>query len=241
MDLVKDTFKDRVSDIEIYFDLVNNIEVAIGAGGAVLDVNGKAYRIKPEQQKIMYSGIYLHLYNLIESIITLLIEAVERHAAEGIDGKLMLLTEEMRKLYVKSIAAPYDESLSSDKRLEKALLLFEQVLNLKPVEIKIPPGGGGNWDTQEIHRLSASIGITLNLPEQLREKVNKKFRNDKGPIRLIKEIRNKLAHGSLSFTECGANHVASEFRQLIDIVKEYLQFLISEYEKYIDRNGYKVA
>lgn len=241
MDLVKDTFNDRISDIETYFDLVNNIELAIGAGGAIFNVKGKAYRVSPEQQKIMYSGIYLHLYNLIESTITLLIEAVERHAAQGIDGQLTLLTVEMRKLYVKSIAAPYDESLSSDKRLEKALLLFEQVLNLKPVEIRIPPGGGGNWDTQEINRLSSSIGIKLTLPKTLREKVNKNFRNDKGPIRLIKEIRNKLAHGSLSFTECGANHVASEFRHLIDIVKEYLLFLINEYEKYIHRNGYKIA
>ncbi|APD88567.1 hypothetical protein BM524_01365 [Alteromonas mediterranea] len=239
MQLVRDTFDERISDIESYFDLVSNLERAVGSGGAVFDVDGLGYRVKPEQQKIMYSGIYLHLYNLIESTISLLIDAVERHAAEGINGQLTLLTENMKKLYVKSVASPF-ESLSNDKRFEKAIDLFEQVLSIKPIELKIPPGGGGNWDSQEIKRLSNSIGINLLLPRNLNRKINEKFRDDKAPIRLIKEVRNKLAHGSLSFTQCGDNHVASDFRKLIDIVKEYLSFIIQSYDDFINQQGYKI-
>ncbi|CNK42151.1 TPA: MAE_28990/MAE_18760 family HEPN-like nuclease [Yersinia enterocolitica] len=240
MQLVQEVFQDRVSDIESYFELVSNIELAIGSGGAVFNVVGTPYQINPGQQKIMYSGIYLHLYNLVESTISMLIEAVERHAAHGIDGQLLLLTENMKKLYVKSVVAPY-ESISNDKRLEKALELFDQLLNVRPIELKIPPGGGGNWDVKEIKRLSNSIGIEIILPRSINQRVNTTFRDDKGPIRLIKDIRNKLAHGSLSFTECGENHVASDFRSLIDIVTEYLKYVIQAYDNFISANGYKIA
>ncbi|MCU8819207.1 hypothetical protein [Klebsiella quasipneumoniae] len=91
MQLVKDVFDERVADIESYFELVNNVELAIGSGGAIFSVNGTPYQINPDQQKIMYSGIYLHLYNLVESTISMLIDAVERHAAQGINGQLVLL------------------------------------------------------------------------------------------------------------------------------------------------------
>ena len=67
------------------------------------------------------------------------------------------------------------------------------------------------------------------------------FRDDKAPIRLVKEIRNKLAHGSISFTECGNNHVASDFRQLIDIVRDYLKHIINQYDTYISQHGYKIS
>lgn len=238
MELVRSVFNERVDDIESYFELVNNIELAISSGGAVLHFNSTSYTVKPEQQKIMYSSIYLHLYNLIESTISTIIEAVERHATIGINGKLELLTAKMRKLYVTSVAAPY-ELLTNEKRLEKALLLFEQVLNLQPIDIKIPPGGGGNWDVSEIEKLSKNIGVNITLSASLRQKVMRPFRDDKAPIRLIKEIRNKLAHGSISFTECGNNHVASDFRKLIDIVKDYLKYIIDQYDAYINECGYK--
>ena len=77
-------------------------------------------------------------------------------------------------------------------------------------------------------------------PRNLNRKINEKFRDDKAPIRLIKEVRNKLAHGSLSFTQCGDNHVASDFRKLIDIVKEYLSFIIQRYDDFINQQGYKI-
>lgn len=240
MELVQSTFQDRLDDIESYFDLIHNIEMAAGSGGAIFNVQGLPYSIRPEQQKIMYSSIYLHLYNLVESTISTLINAVERHAMSGIDGQLDLLTENMRNLYIKSITAP-QESMTYEKRLEKAILLFEQARDIKPIEIKIPPGGGGNWDTVEIKRISKSIGIDIKLPKALNTSINKPFRDDKGPLRLIKDIRNNLAHGSLSFTECGNNHVASDFRELIDIVKSYLENIIDSYGKFIETNGFKIA
>ncbi|WP_418139182.1 MAE_28990/MAE_18760 family HEPN-like nuclease [Oceanimonas smirnovii] len=239
MELVRSTFNDRVSDIDSYFDLVKNIEIAVGSGGANINVNGASYRIRPEQQKIMYSGIYLHLYNLIESTVSQLLEAVERHASNNINGDVRLLSEDMRKLYVKSVANPNEASYN--KRLENALELVEQVLSVRPLSLKIPLGGGGNWDYKEIKKISKSIGVNIELPHTVKSEMERPIRNDKGPLRLIKEVRNDLAHGSLSFTECGENHVSRDFENLINIVKKYLEHVIDSYEDFIESSGYRQA
>ncbi|CAH9054041.1 hypothetical protein PSEHALCIP103_00948 [Pseudoalteromonas haloplanktis] len=240
MEYVKAIFYERINDIESYFELVDQIEKAVGSGGASLNVDGSKYNIKPNQQKIMYSGIYLHLYNLIEATISLLIEAIETHASEEVGNNVSLLTDNMRALYIKSVTTAKG-NLSDEKRLEKAIDLFEQVLNIKPVEIKLPLSGGGNWGFTEIKAFSKQIGVIFNFDQELKAKINKKFRDDKKPIRLIKEIRNKLAHGSLSFTECGQDHVASEFRELINIVKEFLEAVIEHYDAFINNKGYRIV
>jgi hypothetical protein len=242
MDLVRDTFDTRLSDIESYFELVNNIEKAIGSGGATLHIDGAPYRISTTQQKIMYSGIYLHLYNLVESTMMLLIEAVERHTSSSIHNNVSLLTEKMKRLYVKSVAEPVDATaVSPEKRLLKYLKLFDQVLGAHPVEIKIPQGGGGNWGVQEIERISDKIGVTLDIDNEIYRLATVPLRDDKGPLRFIKDTRNKLAHGSISFAECGEYHVASDFRHLINVVRDYLMEVINSYQIFIEDNGFRLS
>lgn len=237
MELVKSIYQERISDIESYFELVEKVEHCIGEGGELKINSQDSYRIKPDQQKILFAGIYLHIYNLIESTILTLIDAIERHTTENINNNPLLLNEKVRLLYIKSTIDPAS-NISYEKKIENALNLFNQITNSNPVIFKIPKGGGGNWDVSEIKKLSENIGINIRLPKIINQKVEKPFRNDKGPIRLVKEIRNKLAHGAISFTECGDNHISSDFRELIDIIKSYLEYIIGQYEIFIEERNY---
>ncbi|MDM5104001.1 MAE_28990/MAE_18760 family HEPN-like nuclease [Aeromonas salmonicida] len=178
MELVKDTFNERINEIESYFDLVSNVELAIGQGSAKFDVNGESYRITPEQQKVMYSVIYLHLYNLVEATMNLLIEAVERNTRESINGDVSLLSENLRNLYVKFVTQPHDNSPGYETRLNRGLALFKQILRIDPVDIGFPAGGGGNWNYAEIRSYSKSIGVDIVLPRGINTLVQKKIRNN---------------------------------------------------------------
>lgn len=237
MQLVRDTYNDRVSDIEAHFDLIKNISEAIGRGGAKLTINNGHYTITVQQQKILFSSTYLQLYNLVESTVTQLMSAVGRHSQNGISGDLTKLSDKIRNLYLKHML-PSEADLTPEKRLEHAISLLQQAVGTEPVEIRIPRGGGGNWDAKTINSLNARIGVELSLSSEMRAKLHRPFRNDQGPLRYIKDVRNNLGHGSISFADCGTNHSYSEFRTLIDIVKDYLELLMNAYEQYIDNQQY---
>ncbi len=239
MQLVRTTFNERVSDIESYFELVKNIEIAISQSSATFNVNGGLYNITPDQQKIMYSGIYLHLYNLVEATMNMLIDALERNAQAALGGDVALLSESLRSLYVKSVTQPHDDALSYEAKLARSLSLFKQVLQIEPAIIKFPAGGGGNWDYAEIRKFSDSVGVRIVLPRNLNRLVQRPIRNEKAPLRLVKDVRNNLAHGSISFKDCGADHVSSDFRALIDIVKEYLSNVLDAYDLYITSGQFR--
>lgn len=239
MEIVRTTFEDRVSDIEEYFSFVKAVEDSVAYGCGKLRVSdNEQHNITPAQQKILYSNMYLKLYNLIESTVSMLVGAVERHACEDIEDNLALLSENMKGLYVKSVLSIH-ESLTPENRANRAMKLINQVLKVEPLEIKIPPGNSGNWDSDQIKDLCKRLGFKLNLPKGLNTKVNMVFKNDRKPIWWIKETRNKLAHGSISFSECGENHVANDLRALIDIVVEYFNVVIKAFSDFIQGKGYR--
>jgi len=237
--LVRDTYSERVSDIEAHFELVKNISDAIGSGGARFSIDGGHYSVTTQQQKILFSSTYLQLYNLVESTVNQLMSAVSRHSQNGISGDLTKLSDKVRDLYLKHMLPP-EANLTPEKRLEHAIKLLHQAVGSEPVEIIIPRGGG-NWDSKAIGSLNNRIGVELTLPTATREKLHRPFRNDQGPLRYIKDVRNDLGHGSISFADCGTGHSYSEFRTLIDIVKEYLELLMDAYEQYINNQQYLVG
>lgn len=237
MELVRSTYSDRVSDIEAYFKLVENISAAISNGGAKFKDNTNVYTVTIQQQKILFANTYIQLYNLIESTVTQLLGAVGRHTKSGIDGDLTKLSDKIRTLYLKHIIPPED-NVSPEKKLERSLELLQQALGLKELDITIPRGGGGNWDVKEIDKLNKRIGVDLQLPQSINTQINIPFRNGSGPLRYVKVVRNELGHGSISFAECGSEHTVSDFRSLIDIVKQYLEHLMDAYEQFINDKGY---
>lgn len=238
MQLVRSSYNDRVSDIEAHFELILNINDAIGNSGfARFPVTNGSYSITIQQQKILYSSTYLQLYNLVESTVTQLLKAVGRHSQNNINGDLTKLSDNIRDLYLKHIITP-EGNLTPEKRLDQAIRLLHQAVGVSDVEITIPRGGGGNWDSKEISKLNQRIGVELTLPRDTFTKIQRPFKNDAGPLRHVRLVRNDLGHGSISFTECGAGHTPSEFRTLIDIVREYLELLMDAYEVYLNNQSY---
>jgi hypothetical protein len=237
MEIAKTTFLDRKLEIYSYLELLGFIENGAASGRPAIKCNDQEHRITPTQQKIMYAGVYLHLYNLVESTITLTINAVENAASKEINGNTKIMSEKMKKLWVKSIAEPHG-TLSPEKRLEKAVALFDSIHGLLPFKMEIPKVGAGSWDYHLINAVSDSIGVSIEIDEQLKKRVVRPIRDEKGPLRLVKEIRNKLAHGSISFAECGGSYTVNELKYLSDIIIEYLGCVLNSYEVFINEKGY---
>ena len=232
MNRVDAAFSDRKTEVESYLLFVETIERCLQSGQTTIRIGDEEIKVTPLQQRILYAGIYLHLYNLVESTVTLLIEAIESAAMASGDisgGDLSLI---MRKQWIKATACTH-QLLEPENRLKKAMEVCDQLLGLMPFTMNIPRKAGGNWDDVEIEKLAERLGIALSISQDVKESVKRPARDNKGPLRLIRDFRNKLAHGSISFSECGNDHVASDLRSIADVTLRYMSIVIEAFRQYI--------
>src|SRR4051812_15733291 len=81
MKQLEEAFEERLREIESYLGLLDGIEQQVRKGPPRLGSDGPL--ITAEQQKILYSSVYLQLYNLIEATITRCVDSVCVAAAKG--------------------------------------------------------------------------------------------------------------------------------------------------------------
>jgi hypothetical protein len=227
-------FEDRRQEIEAYLNLLESLEKQVQNGPPRIGSDGTTITV--QQQKILYSSVYLQLYNLIESTVTGCVEAV--CVAVVNNWYPSDLSEDMRREWVRFTARTHTE-LNYDNRLRSAFNMCEKLVQIHPIsELKIEKGGGGNWDDNEIKNISDRLGLPLTISPEIYQGVKRPFRNDQGPLTFIKSLRNELAHGSLSFAECGENITVSELRDLSKRTILYLKEVLDCFKSSIDAHKF---
>jgi hypothetical protein len=225
-------FEERLQEIETYLDLLDELEKQVQQGPPQLGKSGPI--ITAQQQRILYSSVYLQLYNLVESTITRCLEAITTAIVEKGIWHPGDLSDPLRREWVRAIARTHVE-LNFENRLEAALILCENLVQSRPLSnFRVEKGAGGSWDDLAIQDLSERLGLSLHVHRDVFNRVKRPFRNDQGALAFIKSLRNELAHGSLSFDECGNGITASELRELEDRVAQYLREVVRLFEAFID-------
>ncbi|GAA4402818.1 MAE_28990/MAE_18760 family HEPN-like nuclease [Tsukamurella soli] len=225
-------YDERYAEIDAYLVFLQHLEEAARAG--VPRFKGTDAYITPTQKKILSSCLYLQLYNLVEATVVKCLEAVVV-AVENAERRPEQLSEELRREWVRSIARTHVGDLGPQKRLEAALELCEQILGQTPIkDFKIEPGGGGNWDDTSIEKVCARVGCGLVVSPKVRQAVKMQVRDELGPLKLVRNRRNGLAHGSLSFVDCSDGVTVAELKAVATAVGDYLRDTASSFVKFIE-------
>ncbi|MEU7950624.1 MAE_28990/MAE_18760 family HEPN-like nuclease [Micromonospora chalcea] len=225
-------FGERFAEIDEYLLLLGKIEEAAQAGAP--RIAGVDARITIQQQRILYSSVYLQLYNLVEAVVSRCIEAVTKAAT--LDGKWRVddLNGKLQAEWVRAVARTH-ETLNPTNRLKFAVDMCNHLMAQLPLlEFEINIGGGGNWDDTAIEKISDRVGCRLSISPGTMRLVKQVLRDDMGPLKLVKDRRNGLAHGSLSFVECADGLDVDELKKMADAVKAYLRETIDCFARYID-------
>jgi hypothetical protein len=228
-------FRERADEVFAFLRLLEDVETAARSGPPRLA--NTLTPITTSQQKILYSSLYLQLYNLVEATVARCIDAVVTSAADG-SSRPSDLNKALRAEWVRSFARTHVD-LNASNRLKHAVEMCEQILGQLPLEVfKVESGGGGNWDDTEIEVISRRMGCGLQITPTTLAAVKRVLRDDLGALKLVKSRRNDLAHGSLSFVDCGEGLDVAELKNLTDAVVNYLAEAITCFGDYIDMRGF---
>jgi len=219
----RDVFFRRVEEVERYFDFLYTVvekkpRIVYGADSKQNE------RFDRNLTKILLANGYLLLYNLVESTMTNAIDSIHQHIrAEktGFDD----LRKEIKRIVLKRL-----RSVNVDRAMEV----------LDPVSTSIVHCGydredlfSGNLDAERIIALTKEYG--------LRPRLNVRKTRKGERLAEIREKRNHLAHGKISFVDCG--HETSVDR-LVSIKGEtvaYLECMMNAVGEYIEAKHYLAA
>jgi len=223
-------FEDRVAEIESYISLLELVEQEAKSGPP--EIGGSA--ITTCQQRMLYASVYLQLYNLVEATATWCTTAVAEATTDGGTWKVGQLDSTIRREWVRTNLRTHIH-LNPTNRLNSSFDVFASVLNDGPIaEWGIEQGGGGNWDDGAIESISERIGCVLRIATATKSAAKRPFRNDKNAFQYVKELRNKLAHGSISFEQSGENITVQDLVDLKNRTVNYLREVVHSFESYLD-------
>lgn len=236
MDDFSQAFEDRIQEIEAYLDLLESLEKQVQRGTPRIGGKEHGFTITVQQQRILYSSVYLQLYNLVESTVTRCVDAICAAVANG--WRPCDLSADMRREWVRFTARTHTE-LNYENRLHSALDLCEHLVQVLPVAtFKIEKGGGGNWDDDSIEKISKRLGLSLRISQEVYRSIKQPFRDEKGALAYIRSLRNDLGHGSLSFAESSEGITVSDLRDLADRTILYLREVVACFKLSIDRHEF---
>jgi len=129
--------------------------------------------------------------------------------------------------------------LTHEHRLDSALALCGHMVDSLAVNgFKMDKGGGGNWDDAAIEGIAARLGFQLAVSKPVYSAIKRPFRDDKGAMEIVKSLRNSLAHGGISFAECGENVTVSELRDLSKRTIDYLFEVVEAFALYVNQHEF---
>lgn len=229
-------FQERLAEVEAYLDFLSTMEAQAQQGPPRIE--GAEHPITTQQQRILYSSAYLQLYNLVEATMSRCIEAVAEATKDNARWKPGDLSDSLKREWVRMTARTHVE-LNPENRLESALRLCNHLVAALPISaFDIDKGGGGNWDDSEIEAFSKRLGFKLVVSQPVYSAIKQPFRDDLGPLALVKQLRNRLAHGSISFAQCAGDVTVGRLVELKDRTVDYLKEVVDCFSRYVESFEY---
>lgn len=182
---------------------------------------------------ILKSNVSLMIYNLIEYTVGNLMDTIyikirnERLSYTEINDEIKTI---WRKINLNSIKDPSSNHNTIIKKNEE---LINAIINKATIELNYKDTiSGGNLDGEIIQRTFSEHGLHVKTS-------SKNYRPD--ILKNIKNYRNELAHGAVSFVEALREKSISDISSYNTITTSFLDELIYEVEKYIKDEKYKSA
>lgn len=220
-------FNKRISEIDLYFNTLSIFDKGkCTIQCMTIDDQILEQDIDEELTRILKANGFLLLYNLIESTTRKSIGAIfNAMHTESITFKQ--LTLDLRKLWFNQKVIDLKEGTFRVDTLKKMLheladvILNNELLHFKAECVNI----SGNIDARELRDIATKFGFTQSPNGE--------------ELLTVKDKRNKLAHGEMTFTEIGRDYSIGDLITFKDKTYIYLQDVLANIDTYINESKYK--
>lgn len=215
-------FEDRKRELELYYSIMLDID---SGKPTIKTIDNMAFF------KILKSNFILMLYNLIEAcVVSGILEIYEELKQDGCSYNDVI--DEVKTIWRnRQIANVYQQTAPKATYERKVEEIVEDITNNVPIILTREElrGLGGNLDDKKIMKFCDKHRIRY---------VNSGGGQNMG---LIKQKRNDLAHGDVSFSDCARDFTIKDLYDIKDDVIQFMQSIIDGMQKYYDEHGYRIC
>lgn len=226
-----EVLNERSAELSKHLDFLRELE-AHAAGRSGL---GRARTVDVEHVNILKSGYLVHLYNVVESVMSKIIEDV------GISAKAhspIAWSDKLLREWARGRAG-FEKDVGYDNRLDRICKMLAQTAGHEPLDSVRVLTRPGNWSDVEVVNIAGLLGCDLVIPEPVRVAAcEDKFEDNFTCIKYVRHKRNRLAHGNESFQTSAAHLTPDRLQKLSDPVVAYLRVVASSYERYLDERKF---
>lgn len=183
---------------------------------------------------VVRSNVKIMIYNIIEFSVTSLVQAIYDRI-EGEQCGYAEVSEKLRAIWHRTrMRSRLNDPTANNNTAERVSkeLLDHAVANTTLHFETRHSIAGGNLDGDKILQLFNDHGVVVHAAEG-------NYRANE--LKDIKDRRNGLAHGSVSFEEAGSQIITSELAELLSHVDSFLTQLRKDVIAYLDAGRYRLA
>ena len=216
-------YKRRKEDVEEYFRLLCfllSFETHRNISIQNIDT-GKSLVITQEMQCVAKAQSLILLYNLVESTVCDCLNAIYDAIQDEslIFGNVSDDIKNMWRNYLKR--KNLSEKTKNDNDIINMAIRFDSLaINIS-----------GSLDFRKIQEVFSKHGCLLD--NSSRDTIARSFL-------VVKNKRNLLAHGNISFSECGAHYLLSDLQKYKEHIVDYMQDVVNKTCDYIANKAYKL-
>lgn len=229
------TLEERKDEFDFHLSLAKALDLRLFEGDPV-SIGEVALNVR--HLRTIKSGLIVHLYNVVEAVMTRTLEEVGGAVMNVSPGKWSNNTLKEWLRFNASFGLDGNEETRLDVVHNAALKLLQKE-PIKVLKFKKP---SGSWSDKLILQFSNRLGVTFKLTGDIavKIKVSAKY-GDMTPLEFLAERRNAIAHGRRTFEDGADDMSLQDIQELSSITLSYMEMAIKAFQAFVDDKRYMAA
>ena len=226
MRVYEELLSERTKELRSHFELICELNDAAVARLGIANL----VRVETEHVEILKSGFLIHLYNVVEAVMDVILIEVSKATVQYPPGQWSV---PVRTEWVRSRGG-IERDLDSGNRLSRtSQLLREAIDSTLAVDFRIT--SHGNWSNDEVATVSDRLGCALQITSDVLDHAcNVPYQDNFAPMKFVRHKRNRLAHGNETFGSGAILLTPLDLERLYKPVIGYMTSVSTSYTTYLN-------